>query len=73
MKHKLIIACFFVILFVASYSLSHGDNGQNQPNTVIPDSSYIFDQIPEGTKVVHDFVIKNTGEAPLEIHKVQTG
>lgn len=72
MKHKLIVASLFVILLVASYSLSHGDNGQNQPNVVIPDSSYKFDQIPEGTKVVHDFVIKNTGEAPLQIQKVKT-
>ncbi|MBA3036927.1 MAG: DUF1573 domain-containing protein [Desulfobacterium sp.] len=73
MKHKIVVACFSVFLLILSYSHSHGDNGQDQPNAVIPNSSYEFDQIPEGTKVVHDFVVQNTGKAPLEIYQVITG
>lgn len=75
MKHKLIIINCVVILFVGAYSLlfGEGDNAQDQPNIFIPDSSYEFDPVPDGTNLSHDFVIKNTGKAPLDIYKVQTG
>lgn len=73
MKHKLVVAWFSVILLLVSYSLSHGDNRQDQPNAVMLNNSYQFDKIPDGIKIVHDFVLQNRGNAPLEIPKIHTG
>lgn len=72
MKHKFSVICFSVILSIASLSFLHGDSGQVQPNAVILDGNYKFEQIPEGTKIVHDFIIQNIGAATLDIQRVHT-
>jgi len=43
------------------------------PHIEIPSLAYTFDPVAEGEAVVHDFVVRNTGEAELEIYKVRTG
>ncbi|CAN2046287.1 exported hypothetical protein [Candidatus Magnetomoraceae bacterium gMMP-1] len=43
------------------------------PCAFMADTEYKFDSIIEGTDVVHDFIIKNTGQAALHINKVRTG
>lgn len=44
-----------------------------QPSVEMAESKYQFDPVPEGTHVAHSFSIKNTGDAPLHILKVNTG
>jgi hypothetical protein len=39
----------------------------------LPQASYQFEPVAEGTKVVHDFILQNKGTAPLEIIKISTG
>lgn len=43
------------------------------PRIEIPSLEYTFEPVAEGETVVHDFVVRNTGEAELEIYKVRTG
>lgn len=43
------------------------------PRLEIPSLAYTFEPVAEGEAVVHDFVVRNTGQAELEIHKVRTG
>ncbi len=43
------------------------------PLAVLPESRYEFEPVADGTRVVHDFVIKNKGKAVLKIEKVRTG
>ena len=38
-----------------------------------PELQFVFDPVVEGTDVVHDFIVRNTGEADLEIQRVKTG
>jgi hypothetical protein len=33
---------------------------------------YEFEPVVDGTKVFHDFIIRNRGTAPLEVQKVKT-
>lgn len=44
----------------------------DSPRAVVEGSKFTFQPVPEGTKVIHDFVIKNSGNENLLIEKVQT-
>ena len=39
----------------------------------VPNAAYTFQPILEGNSVMHEFVVRNTGRAELEIRKVRTG
>jgi hypothetical protein len=43
------------------------------PRIEIPSLEHTFEPVAEGETVVHDFVVRNAGEAELEIYKVRTG
>jgi hypothetical protein len=43
------------------------------PNIVIPQASFAFEPVVDGTEVTHDFPIKNTGDGELSIKRVKTG
>lgn len=44
-----------------------------EPEAFLPQASYQFEPVAEGTKVVHDFILQNKGTAPLEIIKLSSG
>jgi hypothetical protein len=46
---------------------------QATPRITIPDPSYQFDPVIEGDVVTHEFTLINSGDALLEILKIQTG
>lgn len=46
---------------------------QGTPGITIQDPSYQFDPAIEGDVVTHEFTLINSGNAPLEILKVQAG
>ncbi|EKD38821.1 MAG: hypothetical protein ACD_75C00599G0002 [uncultured bacterium] len=43
------------------------------PRVELPETIYEFPPVPEGVPVVHDFVIFNRGDQPLDILKVKAG
>lgn len=43
------------------------------PVAELAEEQHTFDPVPEGSFVLHEFRIQNTGEAILEISKVKTG
>lgn len=45
----------------------------NRPMAHISAPDYEFEEILDGSKVLHDFIIQNRGRAELEITKVRTG
>ena len=40
------------------------------PELTVPEATYNFGTIPQGKKVNHNFVIRNSGDAPLQIKEV---
>jgi hypothetical protein len=46
---------------------------QGAPVIQIPEATFDFGEVPEGGEVAHDFKIKNTGKAELQIERVQPG
>ena len=49
------------------------DPEQGLPAVEVPQFRYEFESVVEGSEVVHTFVLKNRGTAPLEIQRVRTG
>ena len=41
------------------------------PKAVFPRLTYEFDPVYEGTEITHDFVVENSGEAPLVIKSIR--
>ncbi len=41
------------------------------PKAVFVNPDYIFGSLPEGQGLTHDFIVKNEGDAPLNITNVQ--
>ena len=60
--------CAFSIVSAVADSASH-----NSPIAFVPEKSYEFKPVPEGTQVTHTFKIQNKGTAPLRIENVKTG
>ncbi|MDY0041891.1 MAG: DUF1573 domain-containing protein [Desulforhabdus sp.] len=46
---------------------------EESPVINFPEATYDFGEIMEGGEVAHDFIVKNTGKAPLEINQVRPG
>jgi len=62
----IIAVCFFVVLTSA-----HA--GEGKPVAVPQSDTYDFGEVLAGKDVIHDFIIKNTGDADLEIKDVKAG
>lgn len=74
MRIKIIfIAVIFFSLFSIAVSFGIEKEAQKSPSAFFPANSYEFEQVVDGSKVMHDFIIQNKGTAPLIIEKVKTG
>lgn len=67
------IIVMFVCLFFAAAGPAAGEGGDRLPAVQVVEGSHEFAPLPEGRDVVHAYVIRNTGDAPLAIQKVRTG
>jgi hypothetical protein len=79
MKRITVILAIVILLLsgFGSYAdQSGGDqstNSEKGPSIFLPVSQWEFEPVVDGSSVVHDFVIQNKGDAPLNITKVKTG
>jgi hypothetical protein len=64
-----------VLLLVGSIALAAAAvaAAAGRPIAAVASDTYRFEPVIEGTELVHEFMIANTGTAPLEILKVETG
>jgi hypothetical protein len=62
LKKKGVIAIIAVILFVIISSAANA-----APKVVVDKLEYNVGEIPQGKPIIHDFIVKNTGDKPLEI------
>ena len=73
MNYKFKVACLSLILLVGLSVVSYGGVEEGQAKGIISNNIFEFKPVLDGTEVVHDFVIQNTGTATLEIEKIETG
>ena len=64
--HTFMVLSFFIILTSA-----HA--GEGMPAAFIEADTHDFGEVFEGREVTHDFIIKNNGDADLEIQSVKAG
>ncbi|MBU0464005.1 MAG: DUF1573 domain-containing protein [Proteobacteria bacterium] len=64
---KIGILCAFLLFFVPPLF------AQNTPSAEVAERSFRFEPVLEGDQVLHEFIIKNTGSAPLQIIKIESG
>lgn len=66
-----LIRMFVVICVAGVLTSAHATEGK--PVAVVENDSYDFGFKFEGLDVIHDYIIKNTGDADLEILTVKAG
>ena len=73
-KHAFTCLCcsFFVFCLMIMISGAQ-EKEKGSPSIIFPDPRYEFEAVFEGVDVVHDFVVKNTGTAALNIQKASGG
>jgi hypothetical protein len=59
---KIVIAVMAVILFGIISSAANA-----MPKAVVEEPVFNAGEIPQGKAIIHDFIVKNTGDKPLEI------
>ncbi len=62
----------FCVFFLTSSFLNAESASQGSPSVYFPADQYEFDLVLEDDYVRHDLVVKNKGNAPLEIKDVGT-
>ncbi len=73
MKFMSFIAFVFASCILFSTTAFSGDENTkvDTPHAFLPVTRYEFEPTLEGATVLHDFVIRNKGTAPLDIEKVK--
>lgn len=66
-QYASVIGVVWICLFLTASIAAAG------PIITVPVDRYDFGSAAEGAEVVHDFVIRNTGDAELVISQVKTG
>ena len=77
---RIVVIAALAALFlvgVASYAAQNDNTpstgAEKAPSAFLPLDKWEFESVVDGTAVVHEFVIQNKGDAPLNISKVKTG
>ena len=63
---------FLFLLLTASGLYAAQETSTASPTAVMPETVYTFPDTVDGEYVVHDFVIRNQGNAVLNVLKVKT-
>ena len=70
---KLIFVLGLWILIAQGTAIGSEEVVNGSPVAEVVNTAYQFETTVEGSELVHDFIFKNTGTAPLNIKKVKTG
>ena len=64
---SLLVAC------VALATENQTPKAEKVPQAQFPENRWNFQPVVAGSEVTHDFVVQNTGNAPLKINRIKTG
>jgi hypothetical protein len=67
----------FFFLIVLCLTPAVGTNATAEapagPKVYLPENVFVFEPVPDGVEVVHDFIVTNQGDQPLEIGSIKSG
>ena len=73
MRCKICLVAVAAALFAFSVAVCFGAGTDDAPSVFFPETHYEFSPVLADATVVHDFVIINKGNAPLNVDRVKTG
>jgi len=65
--------CLVLVSVWVSGAAAPTESPGKGPVISLPDGRFQFEPVVEGTQVTHKFIVRNTGDAPLNIERVRTG
>lgn len=72
MIHTIRLASAIIALLVGGAAFG-APSPSPGPAAVFPESHFEFGSALEGQPVVHEFIVRNTGDADLQIERIKTG
>ncbi len=69
-KKSIILTVFLTISFLTVFS--NPAPADQKPKAVLSEGVFNFESAWEGDTITHDYLVKNQGNAPLEILKIDT-
>jgi len=72
MVRRNLFAFIFVGLLAAGCCWSAEASGTG-PKAYLPENVFEFKPVVEGAEIVHEFILRNQGDAPLKILKIESG
>ncbi len=73
MMRKYLFVSIFVGVFLSTVCCWSAEGSQEGPQAYLPETVFEFDPVVDGTEIVHEFILQNRGDAPLEILKIESG
>ncbi len=73
---NLFAPCFLFLvflMFVMAPLSAHSQDHETVPRLALDEEEFDFGKVREGSRVTHEFVLRNQGNAVLEIKKIQPG
>ncbi len=67
-----LLGCMACVFMMPGYATAT-ESSPKVPQAFLPERVFEFQPVLEGTQVVHEFVLKNKGEAPLNILQIKSG
>jgi hypothetical protein len=67
------VACLLLLPGFGSAAETPAETPAKAPQAFLPERVYGFQPVLEGTEVVHEFILENRGEAPLNILQIKSG
>ena len=71
-KFSFTVPILVLLMALASVAAADEPAAGPAPKALFVEKTWKFETVLEGTEVVHDFTVKNQGQAPLEILGVKT-
>ena len=69
----IMVAVLSLLFFSVIHSIATEKAINKAPVAVLPEPTFKFEPVVEGTQIQHDFILQNKGTAPLVIKNVRTG
>jgi hypothetical protein len=73
MVRRNLFAFIFVGVLLSAACCWSAEQSVKGPQAYLPDNIFEFKPVVEGTGIVHEFILLNQGDAPLEILKIESG
>ena len=73
MRFKAVVILGSILFLTLFAAIGFGAQDDAKPSAFFPTTSYEFSPVLDGSKVVHEFVLQNKGNAPLKVERVKTG